>query len=141
MPIPAREDKPRDPHPNFYWLQEDYLTELAAARGFGFTILRPPMVLGAAYGAAMNVVPVIGVYGGHVRARAAGVGGRGTRDFVGEDKPRLMREVMGLGNCTQTMAEMSQAVPPAFTEFVGRELIAHLAWRSPPPASPETDEG
>ena len=86
-------------------------------------------------------VPVIGVYGGHVRARAAGVGGRGTRDFVGEDKPRLMREVMGLGNCTQTMAEMSQAVPPAFTEFVGRELIAHLAWRSPPPASPETDEG
>lgn len=67
MPIPAREDEPRDPHPNFYWLQEDYLTALAAERGFGYTILRPPMVLGAAYGAAMNVVPVIGVYAAFCR--------------------------------------------------------------------------
>ncbi len=82
MPIPAREDKPRDPHPNFYWLQEDYLTDLAAARGFGYTILRPPMVLGAAYGAAMNVVPVIGAYAAICREEGLSFGFPGGPPFV-----------------------------------------------------------
>lgn len=71
--------------------------------------------------------PIIGVYGGHVRDRAASNGGRGTRDFVGEDKPRLMREAMDIPDTSrQTMAEMSQAVPPAYTEYVGRQLRAAL---------------
>ncbi len=82
MPIPAREDKPRDPHPNFYWLQEDYLKVLAASRGFGFTILRPPMVLGAAYGAAMNVVPVIGAYAAICREEGLSFGFPGGPPFV-----------------------------------------------------------
>lgn len=82
MPIPAREDRPRDPHPNFYWLQEDYLTALAAARGFGYTILRPPMVLGAAYGAAMNVVPVIGAYAAICREEGLSFGFPGGPPFV-----------------------------------------------------------
>jgi len=62
IPTPARERAPRDPHENFYWLQEDRLRELAAEHGFAFTILRPQLVLGGAIGAAMNVVPVIGAY-------------------------------------------------------------------------------
>lgn len=61
MPIPARERAPRDPHANFYWLQEDYLKELAANR-FDFTILRPQLIVGSAYGVAMNLAPVIGAY-------------------------------------------------------------------------------
>lgn len=71
--------------------------------------------------------PVIGVYGAHVRNRGASAGGRGTRDFIGEDKPRLMREAMGIdARYGQTMAEMSQAVPPAYTAYIGRQLLAHL---------------
>ncbi len=63
MPIPAKERNPRDPHANFYWLQEDYLKERAAAAGFAWTILRPQLIIGSAYGVAMNLAPVIGAYG------------------------------------------------------------------------------
>lgn len=63
MPVPARERFPRDDHPNFYWLQEDYLKEQAAEHGFRWTILRPQLIIGSTIGAVMNLAPVIGVYG------------------------------------------------------------------------------
>jgi nucleoside-diphosphate-sugar epimerase len=62
MPIPARERAPRDDHENFYWLQEDYLTGLAAQHGFTWTILRPQLIIGRPWGVAMNLAPIIGVY-------------------------------------------------------------------------------
>lgn len=62
MPIPARESAPRDDHSNFYWLQEDYITAKARDAGFAFTILRPQLIIGAPYGVAMNLAPVIGAY-------------------------------------------------------------------------------
>lgn len=62
IPIPARERAPRDDHANFYWLQEDYLRELAEAHGFVWTVLRPQIVVGAAWGAAMNPLLAIGAY-------------------------------------------------------------------------------
>lgn len=62
MPIPARERNPRDNHPNFYWLQEDYIKEASQKAGFGFTILRPQLIIGAPIGVAMNLAPVIGAY-------------------------------------------------------------------------------
>ena len=60
--IPARERWPRDPHENFYWLQEDYLRGLAARHGFDITIFRPQIIFGDALGVAMNLTPIIGVY-------------------------------------------------------------------------------
>jgi nucleoside-diphosphate-sugar epimerase len=66
--IPSKESEPRDPHPNFYWLQEDYTRALAPERGFDFTILRPQMVAGGAVGVAMNVLPAVGAYA-TIRAR------------------------------------------------------------------------
>ena len=63
MPIPARERYPRDDHPNFYWLQEDYLKQRASEHGFRWTILRPQLIIGSAIGVAMNLAPIIGVYG------------------------------------------------------------------------------
>jgi nucleoside-diphosphate-sugar epimerase len=60
--VPCREDEKRDEHPNFYWLQEDHLRLRAAEWGFGFTIFRPQVVLGAAPGVAMNPVAAIGAY-------------------------------------------------------------------------------
>jgi len=60
--IPARERFPRDDHPNSYWFQEDYIREKSAALGFGWTILRPTIVVGPNVGVAMNTIPVIGVF-------------------------------------------------------------------------------
>lgn len=60
--VPARESEPRDDHPNFYWLQEDHLRDLAARHGFGWTILRPPLIVGSAVGSAMNLPPVLAAY-------------------------------------------------------------------------------
>lgn len=61
-PIPARERAARDAHENFYWLQEDHLRALAASRGFAWTIFRPAVVIGAAWGAAMNPLAPLGAY-------------------------------------------------------------------------------
>jgi nucleoside-diphosphate-sugar epimerase len=61
-PIPARERAPRDDHENFYWLQEDHLKAQAGAHGFAWTIFRPQIIVGAAWGAAMNPLLAIGVW-------------------------------------------------------------------------------
>ncbi len=69
--------------------------------------------------------PVIGVYGGHARRRAASAGGRGTRDVWEGGHRAAMSEAMGI--TWATCAEMSEAIPPAYTEFLGRQMLAHVA--------------
>jgi nucleoside-diphosphate-sugar epimerase len=61
--LPAREDRDeaRDV-PNFYWQQEDHLRARRAQGTWHFTILRPQIVFGVSLGAAMNLIPAIGVY-------------------------------------------------------------------------------
>jgi nucleoside-diphosphate-sugar epimerase len=63
LAVPARENRPRDPHDNFYWLQEDFIRAAQAGQDWTFTIWRPQVVFGAALGVAMNLIPVIGAYG------------------------------------------------------------------------------
>lgn len=60
--VPARERWPRDPHNNFYWLQEDHLREQAARHGFAMSVLRPQVVFGDAVGVAMNLIPTLGAW-------------------------------------------------------------------------------
>jgi nucleoside-diphosphate-sugar epimerase len=62
LAVPARESQPRDPHENFYWLQEDYIREKQRGAGWTFTIWRPQVVFGGALGVAMNPIPVVGAY-------------------------------------------------------------------------------
>jgi nucleoside-diphosphate-sugar epimerase len=62
MRVPARESQARVKHPNFYWLQEDYLRETSAKDGFAFTIFRPQLIVGPNHGVVMNLPPVIGIY-------------------------------------------------------------------------------
>lgn len=80
----------------------------------------------------------IGVYGGHVRnrtrARTIGIYGKGARDSVRKfDKgvPDFTadqgREAMGID--WMTLSELSQAIPPAYTEHLGRQLMAVLTAR------------
>ncbi|MFC5372965.1 hypothetical protein ACFPIF_10395 [Brevundimonas faecalis] len=71
--------------------------------------------------------PIANVFGGHLRCRSKGYrtgGGTGrTRDFPGEDRPALARQLMGMP--WATMAELSEAVPPAMTHYIGRQFAAH----------------
>jgi nucleoside-diphosphate-sugar epimerase len=60
--VPAREDRPRDRHDNFYWLQEDYIRGKQARGPWNFTIWRPQIVFGGAVGVAMNLIPILGAY-------------------------------------------------------------------------------
>ncbi len=66
--VPARERSPRDPHPNFYWLQEDLIRERAAEGGWNFTILRPQLIVGPNHAVVMNLPPIIGAYAALRRA-------------------------------------------------------------------------
>lgn len=84
IPVPARERQPRDDHPNFYWLQEDYVREQAERRGFGWTILRPTVVLGPNVGVVMNILPVVGVYAALCREEGRPFGFPGHIAYVRE---------------------------------------------------------
>lgn len=68
--------------------------------------------------------PVIGVYGGHARKRAASAGGRGTKDVW--DGGHKVAASKALGIDWMTLAGMSEAIPPAYSEFIGRAAIAHI---------------
>lgn len=62
MRVPARESQPRVEHPNFYWLQEDYIKEKSERSDFAYTIFRPQLIVGPNHGVVMNLPPVVGVY-------------------------------------------------------------------------------
>jgi DNA (cytosine-5)-methyltransferase 1 len=69
--------------------------------------------------------PVIGVYGGHARRRSAKHGGRGTRDIWEGGHKAAASEAMGID--WMTLAELSEAIPPAYTEFLGKQMLAQIA--------------
>lgn len=77
----------------------------------------------------------IGIYGGHVRnrrrARTIGIYGEGARDSrrkfdkgVADFSIDQGRVAMGID--WMTTGELSQAIPPAYTEFLGRQLLAQV---------------
>lgn len=68
--------------------------------------------------------PVIGVYGAHARRRAQKHGGRGTRDIWKNGHRSAMSEAMGIA--WMSCEKMSEAIPPAYTHFLGLQLIQHV---------------
>lgn len=75
--------------------------------------------------ACAHVSPVIGIYGGHARKRAAKHGGRGTRDVWEGGHKTAASEAMGID--WMTLDELGNAIPPAFTRHLGLQLLAHIA--------------
>ena len=76
-------------------------------------------------GCAFDPRPVIGVYGGHARCRAASAGGRGTRDVWRGGHKVAASEALGID--WMTLDELSEAIPPAYAEYIGRAALAWLA--------------
>ena len=74
--------------------------------------------------------PVIGVYGGHSRKRSAVAGGRGTRDIWDGGHKAAASEAMGID--WMTLAELSEAIPPAYSEYIGRAAIQHITGAKTP---------
>ena len=69
MKAPAKESWLRHDHQNFYWLQEDFLKKRQQNKSWSFTIWRPQVVLGYAYGSPMNLAIAIAVYATICRER------------------------------------------------------------------------
>ena len=59
---PFREDQPRLPYQNFYYVQEDVLYAEAARHGFAWSVHRPHTMIGWALGNAMNMGVTLAVY-------------------------------------------------------------------------------
>lgn len=77
----------------------------------------------------------IGIYGGHVRnrrrARTIGIYGEGCRDSrrkfdKGVPDFSIEQGKAAMGIDWMTIAELSQAIPPAFTKHLGEQLMEHL---------------
>jgi nucleoside-diphosphate-sugar epimerase len=70
LAVPAREGRSElREQPNFYWAQEDYLRAAQANSDWGFTILRPVLIVGEAIGGAMNLIPALGAHAAVMRER------------------------------------------------------------------------
>ena len=67
----------------------------------------------------------IGLYGDHARDRRRVDGKSRGKDFPDRDKLELGRKAMGMP-WAQKWREISEAIPPAFTEHVGHQLLAHV---------------
>jgi len=76
MSVPGKERAARVDHANFYWLQEDWLKAQGECADWSLTIWRPPLIIGHAIGAPMNVLAAIGIYGA-LAAAASDVSERG----------------------------------------------------------------
>jgi DNA (cytosine-5)-methyltransferase 1 len=81
-----------------------------------FSMLAPPC--------RHSLKGTIGIYGDHARdRRRRGPNGKGL-DFPDQDKLRLASEAMGID--WMTWRELSQAIPPAYTELIGHQLMQHV---------------
>lgn len=85
-----------------------------------FPLVTPP--------ACSHRQPTLGIYGGHVRCRSASYWREGGADFPGEDKKAIAYGAMRI-DWPMTMDELSEAIPPAYTEWLGRQLLSHLTRR------------
>jgi len=84
--IPLREREPRVEHPNFYWVQEDYLRAKQQGASWGLTMFRPTVIYGGALGNNMNPLPAIAAYAALQReaGRPLDFPGRGDQPSVRE---------------------------------------------------------
>ncbi len=107
--IPLRERDPRNPHPNFYFLQEGYLREQQRAARWGMTVFRPTVIYGDAPGNNMNPTLVLAVYGALLRERGEPL------HFPGRGETPILREAIDAGLVGRAIAWAAES-PNAWNE-------------------------
>lgn len=85
---PLRERDPRREHPNFYWIQEDYLHTKQQGATWGLTVFRPTVVYGGAPGSNMNPILPIAAYAALLRDEGSPL------DYPGEEFSPGLREAV-----------------------------------------------
>jgi nucleoside-diphosphate-sugar epimerase len=85
---PLRERDPRREHPNFYWIQEDYLHGKQQGASWGVTVFRPTVVYGGAPGNHMNPILPIAAYAALLRDEGRPL------DYPGEEMSTVVREAV-----------------------------------------------
>jgi nucleoside-diphosphate-sugar epimerase len=96
---PLREREPRRDHPNFYFVQEDYLRGKQSGRAsWGLTVFRPTVVYGDAWGNNMNLIPVIGAYAALLREEGRPL------HFPGRAGEPVLREAVDAGLVAHALA-------------------------------------
>ena len=108
---PLRERHPRVEHPNFYFLQEDYLRARQEGRPWGLTVFRPTVVYGDATGTNMNLVPVIGAWAALLREEGRPL------DFPGRMISSQLKEAVDADLVARALAWAAQAPPAANATF------------------------
>lgn len=73
---------------------------------------------------AHDARPVVGVYGGHARKRSAKAGGRQARDIWEGGHKAAASEALGVD--WMTLGEMSECIPPAYSQHIGLAAIEHI---------------
>jgi nucleoside-diphosphate-sugar epimerase len=86
--VPLRESDPRIPHDNFYFLQEDYLTERQESASWTWTTWRATMMFGEAPGNAMSAIHALAVYGAIMREQGEPL------HYPGNPHYRVVREAL-----------------------------------------------
>jgi DNA (cytosine-5)-methyltransferase 1 len=71
--------------------------------------------------------PVCGIYGGHFRDRRRA---KGTNHRSGSNIPtELGFKAMGIPRDAMTVAEISDAIPPAYSKFIAEKFLEQFAAR------------
>jgi nucleoside-diphosphate-sugar epimerase len=86
--IPLREREPRRQHPNFYFLQEDYLLEKQKSASWAMTVFRPTVIYGDAIGNNMNPILPIAAYAALLREQGEPL------HFPGRETEPALREAV-----------------------------------------------
>jgi nucleoside-diphosphate-sugar epimerase len=78
LAVPAREDDPRAPAPNFYYAQEDYLRERQRGKRWTYSTSRPHTYCDASWNEPRNIGLLIAVYAAVLRELGLPLGYPGT---------------------------------------------------------------
>ena len=128
---PLRERHSRVEHPNFYFLQEDYLRARQEGMSWALTVFRPTVVYGDAIGTNMNLIPAIGAWAALLRDEGRPL------DFPGRMFSSQLKEAVDADLVARALAWAADAPAAAAGTFNLTNGDAFL-WQEVWPAIAET---
>jgi len=128
---PLREREPRKQHPNFYFVQEDYLREKQSAANWGLTVFRPTVIYGDATGNNMNPIPAIAAYAALLKAAGEPL------HFPGRPGAPVLREAVDADLVARALAWAAES-PAACNETFNLTNGDVFLWENVWPAIAET---